>query len=67
MRRKYTWLIVGGAGYIGSHVARCFLDNDIDIVIVENLVIGIKERIPEKIKFIKLDCEKYNILSNFIF
>ena len=54
-------------GYIGAHLSRCFLDNDIDIVIVENLVIGIKERIPEKIKFIKLDCEKYNILSNFIF
>ena len=66
MRRKYTWLIVGGAGYIGSHVARCFLDNDIDIVIVDNLVTGIKERIPDKVKFIKLDCENHNELNNYI-
>ena len=46
MRNKFKWMIVGGAGYIGSHVSRCFLDNDLDVVIVDNLVTGIKERIP---------------------
>ena len=56
MRNKCKWMIVGGAGYIGSHVFRCFLDNDLDVVIVDNLVTGIKERIPEKVKLIKLDC-----------
>ena len=66
MCNKSKWMIIGGAGYIGSHVSRCFIDNDIDVVIVDNLVTGTKERIPEKVKFINLDC-KYNIeLNNYI-
>ena len=59
-------MIVGGAGYIGSHVSRCFMDNDFDVVIVDNLVTGIKERIPEKVKFIKLDCENHSKLKKYI-
>ena len=66
MRNKCKWMIVGGAGYIGSHVSRCFLDNDLDVVIVDNLVTGIKERIPEKIKLIKLDCENHIKLKEYI-
>tara|TARA_A100001388_G_C28765458_1_gene500445 strand:- start:154 stop:1158 length:1005 start_codon:yes stop_codon:yes gene_type:complete len=66
MSKKFTWMIIGGAGYIGAHVSRCFIDNDLDVVIVDNLVTGIKERIPEKVKFIKLGCENHNELNNYI-
>ena len=66
MKNKLKWMIVGGAGYIGSHVCRCFIDNGLDVVIVDNLVTGIKERIPEKVKLIKLDCENNYELNKYI-
>jgi UDP-glucose 4-epimerase len=40
-----TWLITGGAGYIGSHVADLFLDNDKEVVIYDSLYQGLESRI----------------------
>ncbi len=66
MKNKLKWMIIGGAGYIGSHVSRCFIDKNLDVVIVDNLVTGIKERIPEKTKLIILDCKNHDELNNYI-
>lgn len=33
-------LIIGGAGYIGSHTVRHFLDQNEDVVVVDNLQSG---------------------------
>ena len=38
-------LITGGAGFIGSHLAKKFLDNNIDVHIVDNLSTGKLENI----------------------
>ena len=35
-------LITGGAGYIGSHAAVEFLNNDRDIIILDNFILFIK-------------------------
>ena len=40
-----TWLITGGAGYIGSHVADTFLSNGKEVVIYDSLYQGLKSRI----------------------
>jgi UDP-glucose 4-epimerase len=40
-----TWLITGGAGFIGSHVTEVFVNNDIDVVVYDSLVLGRKSRI----------------------
>jgi UDP-glucose 4-epimerase len=40
-----TWLITGGAGYIGSHVADEFLANGKDVVIYDSLYRGLESRI----------------------
>lgn len=66
MRNKLKWMIIGGAGYIGSHVSRCFLDNGLEIVIVDNLETGLKERIPYNVKFINLNCENHELLKKSI-
>ena len=39
------WLITGGAGYIGSHVADEFLSNGKDVVIYDSLHKGLRSRI----------------------
>lgn len=38
-------LIVGGAGYIGSHTVKYFLDNDEDVVVVDNLQTGHRQAV----------------------
>jgi UDP-glucose 4-epimerase len=40
-----TWLITGGAGYIGSHIANLFLDNNKEVVIYDSLYQGLESRI----------------------
>ncbi len=39
------WLITGGAGYIGSHIADEFLSSGIDVVIYDSLERGIESRV----------------------
>jgi UDP-glucose 4-epimerase len=40
-----TWLITGGAGYVGSHVADTFLSNGKDVIIYDSLYQGLESRI----------------------
>jgi len=40
-----TWIITGGAGYIGSHVADEFLANGKDVIIYDSLYRGLESRI----------------------
>lgn len=40
-----TWLLVGGAGYIGAHVADEFLASGKDVVIYDSLYQGLESRI----------------------
>ena len=62
-------LITGGAGYIGSHVAKQLLEQDKDIVVVDNLSTGFQSTIDalQKIKkfdFIKLDLKEFDKIEN---
>lgn len=63
-------LITGGAGYIGSHVAKQLLeDTNHDIIILDNLSTGSKKTLNtlKKIRdftFIKLDLKKIKKLQN---
>jgi UDP-glucose 4-epimerase len=40
-----TWLITGGAGYIGSHIADMFLCDGKDVVIYDSLIHGHRSRV----------------------
>jgi len=41
-------LVIGGAGYIGSHVARAFLDRGAEVTVFDNLSTGVRENLfPE--------------------
>ena len=44
-----TWLITGGAGYIGAHVVFETLRSGRSAVVLDDLSTGIKERVPDTV------------------
>lgn len=48
---KETVIITGGAGFIGSHVAKHCLDIGFDVVVIDDLSGGFKENIPPAVVF----------------
>jgi UDP-glucose 4-epimerase len=56
-------LIIGGAGYIGSHVAREFLDQGAQVAIYDNLSSGLQENLFQEEVFIHGDILDYNNLK----
>jgi len=42
-----TWLVTGGAGYIGAHVVRAFRNDGIDVVVIDDLSSGKAEFVPD--------------------
>ena len=59
-------LVLGGAGYIGSHTATELLDNGHEVVIADNLVTGYREAIPEKATFYQGDLRDKNFLIDLL-
>ena len=47
-----SWLVTGGAGYIGSHVVRAFQAKGIDTVVVDDLSSGRREFVTEQERFV---------------
>ncbi len=48
-------LVTGGAGFIASHVADTYLQDEHEVVIVDNLSMGKLENIPAGSRFVNLD------------
>ena len=48
-------LIVGGAGYIGSHTAHQLCRQGYQVVVIDNLSTGVKDAIPNEAEFIQVD------------
>ena len=59
-------LVLGGAGYIGSHTATELLDNGHDVVIADNLVTGYREAVPEKATFYQGDLRDKDFLADLL-
>ena len=59
-------LVLGGAGYIGSHTATELLDNGHEVVIADNLVTGYREAIPEKATFYQGDLRDKDFLVDLL-
>ncbi|MBD3319518.1 MAG: UDP-glucose 4-epimerase GalE [Chitinivibrionales bacterium] len=55
-------LVVGGAGYIGSHVARAFLDQNHTVTVYDNLSLGRRENLFDESEFVCGDILDYDCL-----
>ncbi|NEC90841.1 UDP-glucose 4-epimerase GalE [Streptomyces sp. SID12501] len=56
-----TWLITGGAGYIGAHVVRAMTEAGERTVVYDDLSTGIAERVPDGVPLVvgsTLDAER---------
>jgi UDP-glucose 4-epimerase len=56
-----TWLVTGGAGYIGAHVVRAFREQQLATVVVDDLSSGHRDFVPDDVPFVEssiLDTER---------
>lgn len=47
-----TWLVTGGAGYIGSHVVRAFMAEGIECVVIDDLSSGHRGFVPDSVPLV---------------
>ena len=57
-------LVIGGAGYIGSHMVRALLDEKHNPIVFDNLSTGHKEFVPEGAIFIQGDLRNVQDVNN---
>ncbi len=47
-----TWLLTGGAGYIGAHIVRAFQRADVRVVVLDDLSTGIRSNVPADVPLV---------------
>lgn len=48
-----TWLLTGGAGYIGGHIALAFRAAGADVVVLDDLSTGFRSFVPDDVTFVE--------------
>lgn len=61
MKKKV--LVTGGAGFIGSHIARRLADTGYNVTVIDNLATGDEQNIPEGVEFIDGDISVQRVIS----
>ena len=46
-----TWLVTGGAGYIGAHVVRALAEAGLEPVVIDDLSSGHRDFVPAGVHF----------------
>src|SRR5690606_25156161 len=54
-RPPMTWLVTGGAGYIGAHITAALMDAGFDVVVLDDLSTGRAEFVPAGAAFVEGD------------
>src|SRR5689334_9962750 len=48
-----SWLVTGGAGYIGAHVVRAFREAEVAAVVLDDLSSGHRSFVPDDVAFVE--------------
>lgn len=48
-----TWMLTGGAGYIGAHIVRAFQAIGLPVVVVDDLSAGVRDNVPADVPFVQ--------------
>jgi UDP-glucose 4-epimerase len=59
-------LVTGGAGFIGSHLARVLINNGLEVIVLDNLSMGKRENVPEGAEFVYGDVRSQTNVNNVI-
>ena len=61
-----TWLVTGGAGYIGSHVIRALQAAGMKPVVIDDLSHGLEHRVPDDVPLIRARIQDRDAVSKAI-
>lgn len=66
MADRFTVLVTGGAGYIGSHAVLALLDNGWEVAVIDNLTTGFRWAVPDAVAFYEGDIEDTGLVARII-
>jgi len=61
-----TWMVTGGAGYIGAHVVRAFQDEGLDVVVLDDLSSGRSEFVPDGVPLVEGSIADADVVSRVL-
>ena len=61
-----SWLVTGGAGYIGSHVVRAFREAGIAPAVVDDLSSGVASFVPDDVPFLRASILDTDAVAAFL-
>ncbi|MER5554461.1 UDP-glucose 4-epimerase GalE [Streptomyces sp. NPDC002793] len=61
-----TWLITGGAGYIGAHVAKAMTGAGERVVVLDDISTGIEERLPADVTLVRGSASDRGVLDRVL-
>lgn len=61
-----SWLVTGGAGYIGAHVVRAFIEQGITPVVLDDLSSGHEEFVPDGVALVRGQVQDTDLVERAI-
>jgi UDP-glucose 4-epimerase len=61
---KNKIIVTGGAGFIGSHIARRLTDTGYEVIVIDNLFTGTADNLPRGVEFIHGDISQKKSVSS---